>query len=204
MEKLVKYLFSLIVIFQTFSAFNCFADIYEYTDNNGTLHFTDDVSNVPINFRNKAKKASDSSLTNKESKMLDAMNGGNGLDDEVKDIKQFKRNLNSYADYAGSELGNPGDPVDPRLSTPEGALKLFKHGLETGNLEEIKAAVTPEYFASMDRFESFTKAQLKSLSSSVPENTVTKINNSKSATIEFRGFKVQVVRPFDNWRLVKF
>jgi len=200
----MKYFASLISILLMFCAFNCSAEIYEYTDNNGTLHFTDDVTKVPKNFREKAKNASGSSLTTKESKMLEVLNSGKGFDEEVKDLKQFKKGLNAYADYAGSELGNPTDPIDPRLSTPEGALKLFKRGLETGNLEEIKAAVTPEYFESMDRFESFTKAQLKSLSSSVPENTVTKINNSKSATIEFRGFKVQVVKPFDNWRLVKF
>lgn len=200
----MKYFTGLIVILLMFCGINCFAEIYEYTDNNGTIHFTDDVAKIPKNMREKAQKASGSSLTTKEHKMLEVLNNGKGFDEEVKDLKQFKKNLNSYADYAGSEIGNPGDPLDPRLSTPEGALKLFKHGLETGNLEEIKAAVTPEYFQSMDRFETFTKSQLKSLSSSVPEKTVTKINNSKSATIEFRDFKVQVVKPFDNWRLVRF
>ncbi len=200
----MKYFTCMIAILLIFCAANCFAEIYEYTDNNGTLHFTDDVSKIPKNIREKARKASGSSLTTKEYKMLEVLNSGKSFDEEVKDLKQFKKGLNAYADYAGSEIGNPGDPLDPRLSTPEGALKLFKHGLETGNLDEIKAAVTPEYFQSMDRFESFTKAQLKSLSSAVPEKFVTKFFNTKSATIEFVGFKVQVVKPFDNWRLVKF
>jgi hypothetical protein len=200
----MKFSTVLATILLMFCTLNCFAEIYEYTDSNGTIHFTDDLSKVPNSLRKTAKKASESSLTVKESRMLDVFNNGKRFDEDVKNLDQLKKNLNAYADYSQSELGSPDDPVDPRLSTPEGALRLFKQGLETGNIEEIKAAVIPKYFESMDGFKTFTKQQLKSLSTAVPEKFITKMFiENKSATIEFRGFKVQVVKPFDNWRLVR-
>jgi hypothetical protein len=52
----------------------CLADLYQYTDNEGVVHFTDDPRKVPAKFRKNERADPDASLSPKESNMREVDN----------------------------------------------------------------------------------------------------------------------------------
>jgi|GEM_PF-3965363 len=216
MHKLVSMV--LLAAFLVVSSRNCIADLYEYTDASGVVHFTDDALKVPPKIRERSKRESESSLTPKELntlKGLMAIEHNQDHDIPVKNIQELKKGLNAFAEYSKSELGDPGEPRDARLSTPEGAWNLFKSGLRNGNLADIKTAVIGRFWKESKGFKGITKSQLKQLSQIVPDNAkvVTTMKNEHFAVIEFvvndKGKEnlvgeMEFINFYGNWKLQKF
>lgn len=210
------FLLFLLAVFQFIAAHVCFAELYEYTDADGVIHFTDDPSKVPTKMRERCKKPSEPSLTPKESNMLKALMQLDRIKDHdvsVKNMGELKKNLNDFAEYSKNELGDPGEPRDPRLATPEGALNVFKSGLINCNLNDIKASVIGKYWNNGDDFRKLTKSQLRQMATLISDKVVTKIRDSNFATIEFVATKngkessygeIELINFYGNWKIEKF
>lgn len=191
----------------------CFAEVYEYTDSNGVTHFTDDPSKVPQKIR--TKKARESSLTQEESKVVDVLIklDKNKQDFPVKneELPEFKKNVRKFGENFKDELGDPAEPIDTRLSTPEGALSLFRQGLRSGNLSVIKASLTGKAWDDGDGYKQLTKAQMLEMEKILSILTVVHKQQDKNiavfdtksretgedGTIEFVNF-------YGNWKIQKF
>jgi hypothetical protein len=205
----------LLFVFQLVTAHNCFAELHGYTDSDGVIHFTDDLSKVPTKMREHRKRPSEPPLTPKESNMLKALMQLDRIknhDVSVKNMGELKKSLNDFAEYSKNELGDPGEQRDPRLSTPEGALNLFKSGLINGNLNDIKASVIGKYWESFSR-ETKTESRLRQMAKLISDKVVTKIRDSNFATIEFIATKngkessygeIELINFYGNWKIEKF
>jgi hypothetical protein len=89
---------------------NCFADLFEYTDNDGVVHFTDDPSKVPASIRNSNKAKKTPSLNSEESRTVDVMmklDNKRGQDISVKDLPTFKKDVKQFGEAFKDELGDP-------------------------------------------------------------------------------------------------
>ena len=158
-----KYVY---IIVMALVAQSCFAEVFEYTDKNGVIHFTDDPSNVPKEIR--LKKTGTSSMSTEESQNLNAIMKASGINDfplksnsDYYKFKEFIRNASKNENFK-NEFGDPDESIDPRLSTPEGALNLLMHGFKTGNLEDIKASLIGKLWREYsEAYKSLTKEQLK-------------------------------------------
>jgi hypothetical protein len=139
-----------------FHVHNSVAEIYEYVDTQGVIHFTDEQSKVPQN-----QRAKESSLSNKDRNLLEfIMKLDKQSDVPVEDLKQFKKGLDEYRELLKSDGDDPeqlSHPRDSRLASPEGAINLYKTSLLSGNLDNLKAAVTSKFWTgSGDRTGSRT------------------------------------------------
>jgi hypothetical protein len=156
-----------------------FAGIYEYTDVDGVIHFTDDPSNIPKNIRSTIITSVEPSPSSIEAKPVP----------------------DKYEKFFKSKFSDLEEPKDPRLSTPEGAIMLFKHGLISGNLDDIKASVTIDYWKLVDGFKGISKEQLKKESAWIPDKYSLKKVNSYYAIVEFKEGLIKMVNLYGNWKL---
>lgn len=191
----------------------CVADTYEYTDSDDTIHFTDDLSKVPVAKRNTRKVKTAPSLTPEEYKTVNViikLDSKRGQDVSVKDLPSFKKNVKQFGDAFKDELGDPVEPKDSRLSSPEGAWNLFIEGLMSGNLNYIKSSLIGKRwergnYGELDKsiMAQFGKelAKLIIISKKQEENSaVFEIRSHKSGidgTIEFINF-------YGNWKIYRF
>ena len=103
----------LAIFFLLILAQECLADIYQYTDNEGVVHFTDDPQNIPAKFRGKTKKETETPLTTKETNMLEQMMQMEKTKDvPVKNSKEFKKNLNDFAEGYKEKYDDPDQIKD--------------------------------------------------------------------------------------------
>jgi Domain of unknown function (DUF4124) len=141
----------LAIFFSLILAQVCLADIYQYTDNEGVVHFTDDPQNIPAKLRGKTKKETEAPLTTKDTNMLEHMMQIDKTKDiPVKNSKEFKNNLNDFSEGYKEKYDDPDQTKDSRLSTPDSALSLFHSALRTGDLKELRASVTSRFWQGFE------------------------------------------------------
>lgn len=132
-EMTKTYLFA--IFFSLFLAQLCLAEMYQYTDNEGVVHFTDNPQKVPVKLLEKSKKEIPSSLSTNKSYLTEHKPQKN-RDDFAHGYQE------KYGDPEQTKYDDPKETRDSRLSTPEGALDLFLSALRIGNLIDCKASVT--------------------------------------------------------------
>lgn len=201
----------ILALIQLVATPHCYAEIYEYTDSNNVIHFTDDASKIPKKWREKSIKSTKPSLTAKESKTLDALiEIENDHDVPAKNLSEFKKNLNNFADGFKEELGDPAEPLDSRLSTPEGALNLFRTGLKTGDMNAVKASVTGKYWTRVEGLNGLSKANLIQMEKLISDRSITKKQLNKKYTVfELKENTsiigtVELINVYGNWKIEQF
>jgi hypothetical protein len=192
----------------------CVADTFEYTDSEGVIHFTDDPSKVPAAIRNSKTANKTPSLTTEESKTLDVMMKLDKIHEQdvpVKVLPDFKRNVKQFGEAFKDELGDPAEPKDSRLSTPEGTWNLFREGLKRGNLSYIKLALIGKGWDNGAGYNEMTSAQLYEFYKFTSEITIIrKEQNENAATLHVKNNKTGVNNTIDfinfygNWKMCKF
>lgn len=184
------------------------ADLYQYTDSEGVLHFTDDPK-FPSLAREKGRHTEEPSLTNKELKTLEhIMDMDKSHDVAIDNLPKVKKSLNKYADDFREKYDDLEQTPDNRLSTPEGALRLFIAALKTGNLADIKASVTSRLWRGL--FSQLNSAQLIELSRVFKEHTVVKGRQTeKAAEFDLKQTSgrhyidgtIEIINLFGNWKI---
>ena len=202
----------LAIFFLLILAQECLADIYQYTDNEGVVHFTDDPQNIPAKFRGKTKKETETPLTTKETNMLEQMMQMEKTKDvPVKNSKEFKKNLNDFAEGYKEKYDDPDQIKDSRLSTPDSALSLFRSALRTGNLQEFKASVTSRFWQSFEgesnpqlikkfmlKMEKHLASQIISKGEQDEHRTVFELKEKNNGPIVGT---IELINLFGNWKV---
>jgi len=203
------------LFFTVFFAQVCLADLYQYTDNEGVVHFTDDPGKLPAKFRKSKRAEPNASLSSKESNMLNHIMQLDKIRDyPVKEMKELKRNLNNLGEGYKEKYDDPEQRRDARLATPESALNLFRSALKSGNITDIKASVTSHYWDSFgEGFHLLSKKQLTEMESIISKRKINKREqNEHSAVFELLenddGKEVEVgtikmINLFGNWKVHK-
>lgn len=191
------------------------ADVYEYTDSSGVTHFTDDPAKVPKEKR-RSKRSDTPSLSKEESKALDLMmkldnKKGQDIPTKQEDLPAVKKGIKEFATSYSEEFGDPSEPLDPRLSTPEGALELFKAGLRTGNLAQIKMSVIPKLWEKTGQFREFNRGQMRELEKAmsgfvITRKTVTDLTAVFSVEDTKTGMtdSIEFTNCYGNWKIRRF
>lgn len=184
-----------------------YAEIYEYTDRDGVVHFTDDPSKVPAS---KRKSRNTPSLTSSEAKTVEAimkLENKRGQDVSVNDMPTFKKNVKQFGESFKDELGDPAEPKNARLSTPEGAWNLFIEGLKSGNLNYIKSSLIGKQWEN-GGYRELNKPQLAELGRELLNLTITdKKQDGTSAIFNVKNSKtgldytIRFIRFYDNWKI---
>ena len=184
------------------------AELYQYTDTEGSLPFTDNPQRVPPQAREKGRHQ-ESFLTEKESKTLKhLMHLDQSNDVAVDNLPQVKKSLNKYADDFKEKYDDIEQTPDSRLSTPEGALRLFIGAMKAGNLADIKASVTSRFWNGL--FSQLNSAQVIELSRFFTEHTVVKgrqEGNAAEFDLKEKSGKqyivgtIKVINLFGNWKI---
>jgi hypothetical protein len=206
--RLLIFIFGLVIV----TAPLCFADIYEYTDENGVVHFTDDPSKIPVKIRRKIK-AKESSLTTEESKIVNTLiklDKNKTQDVPVNDLPAFKKNVKQFGEAFKDELGDPAEPKDSRLSNPEGAWNLFSEGLRNGNLSYIKSSLTGKQWNNSG-YQELNKSQMAEFGKEVSKITITKkMQNENMAVFDSKNNKtgvngtIKFINFYGNWKIYQF
>jgi hypothetical protein len=196
-----------------FIPFNCFADLFEYTDNDGVVHFTDDPSKVPTAIRNSNKAKKTPSLTSEESRTVDVMmklDNKQGQDIPVKDLPTFKKNVKKFGEAFKDELGDPAEPKDSRLTSPEGAWNLFLEGLRKGNLTDIKSSLIGKRWEN-GGYSELNKEQMAAFGKELLKlKVIDKKQDENSAVFNVRSSKtgindtIRFIKFYDNWKIYEF
>jgi hypothetical protein len=201
------------IFFSLLFAQVCLADLYQYTDNEGVVHFTDDPRKVPAKFRKNERAEPDASLSPKESNMLNhMMQLDKTRDVPVKDMNEFKKSLNNLGEGYKEKYDDPEQRRDARLSTPESALNLFRSALKSGNISDIKASVTSHYWDGFgDGFQRMNRKQLSEFENIISKRKINKREqNELYAVFELlekdNGKEVEVgtikmMNLFGNWKV---
>ncbi len=202
----------LAIFFSLILAQGCLADIYQYTDNEGVIHFTDDPQNIPAKLRGKTKKETEAPLTTRETNMLEHMMQTDKTKDiPVQNSAEFKKNLNDFGDLYKEKHDDPDQTKDARLSTPESALNLFRSALRTGNLQDFKASVTSRFLRGLEsenNTPSIKKFMLE-LERRIASRTVSKGEQDEhSAVFELKEKNngpivgtIELINLFGNWKI---
>lgn len=190
-----------------------FADTFEYTDRDGVIHFTDDPLKVPAAIRNSKKTNKTPSLTPEESKTVDVimkLDNKGGQDVPVKDLPEFKKNLKKFGEGFKNELGDPAEPIDSRLSTPEKTLTLFKQGLKSGNLSYIQLSLIGNEWDN-GPYKQLNNVQMHEFYELVSNLTIIrKEQNENSAILYVKNKKtgdddtIRFINFYGNWKIYKF
>ena len=126
----------------------------------------------------------------------------------IANLPQVKKSLNKYADDFKGKYDDPEQALDPRLSTPEGALQLFTGAMKAGNLAELKASVTSRLWLSL--LSQLNSAQAIELSRVFVEHTVVKGRQlERAAEFEVKNKSgkqyivgtIEVINLFGNWKV---
>lgn len=192
---------------------NCFADVFEYTDRDGVVHFTDDPSKVPKLIRNSNKVKKTPSLTSEETRTVDVMmklDNQQNQDIPVKDLPTFKKNVKQFGEAFKDELGDPAEPKDSRLSSPEGAWNLFLEGLRKGNLGYIKSSLIGKRWESGE-YSGLSKDQMAAFGKELSSVTIIdKKQDENTAVFNIRSKRTNLndtiwfINFYGNWKIYKF
>jgi hypothetical protein len=126
----------------------------------------------------------------------------------VDNLPQVKKSLNKYSDDFREKYDDLEQTPDSRLSTPEGALRLFMDAMKAGNLADIKSSVTSRLWSQL--FSQLNSAQVIELSRVFAEHTVVKGRQAENAA-EFELKEksggqyivgtIKVINLFGNWKV---
>lgn len=188
----------------------CLAEVYEYTDSHGVVHFTDDISKVPKKERTSRIKSGTPSLTSSEAKTVEAMmllEQTRGQDIPVQDMPDFKKKVNQFRELLKEEVGDPAEPKNSRLSTPEGALNLLLEGLRNGDFALIKSSFVGTQWEKRG-YTQLTKPQLAELGRHLSSLAILdKRMDEHSAVFSVRNnkkgvdYNIRFIKLFDNWKI---
>lgn len=210
-NKMAKTCFLFAVFFTFILAQVCLADMYQYVDKQGVVHFTDDPQKIPARLRGQSRKNAESSLSTKESNMAEhLMQLDKTTDFPVGNMTEFKKNVDDFADGYKDKYDDPDQAKDARLSTPDGALNLFRSALRTGNVRDFKASVSTHYWQT---FKSMDDPSLKKLLHEMDKHITGRIiskgeHDEHFARYEFIekgdgaiGGTIELINLFGNWKV---
>jgi hypothetical protein len=199
--------FFALLLFLVSAATICHAEVYEYTDKDGVVHFTDDLSRVPAS---KRKSRNTPSLSSSEAKTVETimkLENKRGQDIPVNDMPTFKKNVKQFGESFKDELGDPAEPKNSRLSTPEGAWNLFIEGLKSGNLNYIKSSLIGKQWEN-GGYKELNKPQLAEFGRELANITIIdKKQDDNSAVFNIKNNKsghndtIRFIKFIDNWKI---
>jgi hypothetical protein len=91
------------------------AEIYQYTDNQGIIHFTDNPQNVPASMRNKSTREEPSSLSSQDKKIIGELmkRGAIERDLQFSNPKEMKDGVTFLRESMRKELVDPEELDKP-------------------------------------------------------------------------------------------
>ncbi|WP_136524548.1 DUF4124 domain-containing protein [Geomonas ferrireducens] len=189
----------------------CFAELYQYTDNNGVIHFTDDPAKVPA--RHRDVKQNEPSLSLSDKNMVKHLMEKDGTKDApVKNITEFKKTLKDFSSSYKEKYDDPDQKPDSRLSTPEGTLRLFLSGLRQRNLNDIRASITSRLWnSSGNLFNKLSAKQFSDFEKLISKRKMEKKEQTEHYVIfalidtlngqEVEVGTVEIINLFGNWKV---
>jgi len=196
-------------VFLVMTATYSLADMYEYEDSNGVLHFTDDPSKVPP----KSKKKNRDSFSEREKRLVETINQYQETHDiPVKDIKRTKKELADFYEINKEHLADIDQKPDYRLSSPEGTIKMFITALQSGNKDDLRSTVTLSCWQD-NGFKTAEKAQFAEVGNKMASSTTQKLTqDGKRSTFELTEKtnspnrmvrRIELVYQYGNWKINK-
>lgn len=197
-----------------------YAEIYQYTDNQGIIHFTDNPQNIPESIRNKSKREEPSSLSSQDKKIINELmkRGAVERDLQFAGPEEVKKGVTFFRESLREELVDPEEldkPLDPRLVSPDGAISLFRAALRSGNVRDLKACVTNSFWktnateyvamgkqkmAEMEK-EVFSRAEIKMVEQN---DTEAKYDLVRPEGGKRMSYPIRVINVFGNWKISVF
>ena len=197
--------------------FQANAELYQYTDNQGIIHFTDDPQKVPKSIRKKSMREGAPSLSPQDKKMIDGLmkRGNIERDLQFSNSKELNDTTTILRESVRKELVDPEDlnkPLDPRLSTPENAINLYRKALRTGNMRDLKACVTNSYWETMSpEFAAMGKQKMAQIEHEIAtiekieqDNTYAKFEVIRLEEGNKMSYPVSLENAFGNWKISTF
>lgn len=193
------------------------AEIYQYTDNQGIIHFTDNPQNIPASIRSKSMREVPSSLSSQDNKIIGELmkRGHIERDLQFSNPKEMKEGVNFLRESVRKELVDPEEldkPLDPRLSSPEGAIDLYRAALRAGNMRDLKACLTNSYWENMKpEFIAMGKQKMAEIEKDIFSHAVIKKikqddTHAKFEILKLEGSKkmsypILIENAFGNWKI---
>lgn len=196
------------------------AEIYQYTDKQGVIHFTDNLQNVPASLRSKSLREGPSSLSSQDKKIVEELMKRGAIEHDLQfsNTKEMKDGVTYLREATRKELVDPEElnkPLDPRLSTPEGTISVYREALRAGNMLELKACVTNRYWEKMaEVFTAMGKQKMTEIAKDIFTHADIKKIRQYDSYADFEllvpegdkkmSYPVSVENVFGNWKISDF
>lgn len=137
---------------------------------------------------------------------------------QFSNTKEMKDGVTYLREATRKELVDPEElnkPLDPRLSTPEGTISVYREALRAGNMLELKACVTNRYWEKMaEVFTAMGKQKMTEIAKDIFTHADIKKIRQYDSYADFEllvpegdkkmSYPVSVENVFGNWKISDF